>query len=119
LTANAQLAAAPVQRINDYLLMARRAGEDLRDAPTINVRSTEKFADQLAAARSKVSDLVAQYDDALSDDDRDRRLSDIAVARLEAERREEAIIEAAAADGMTVPRRADADPRALLGVVAH
>jgi len=55
---------------------------------------------------------------ALNDVQREARFAEIASARLEAERIEEAVICRAAADGFSVPRRRDADPRAVLEVVA-
>lgn len=48
---------------------------------------------------------------------RDERLRTLAAEKLAVERMEEAMIERAAATGMSIPRRGDADPRAVLGVV--
>lgn len=53
---------------------------------------------------------------ALTDADRDRRFADIAARRLELERLEEACILAAEQQGQLIPRRREADPRAVLEV---
>lgn len=58
-----------------------------------------------------------QIDGAMSDADREKRFSDLADRRLELERLEESLIVAAAKEGMTLDRRLDADPRAVLEVV--
>jgi hypothetical protein len=54
--------------------------------------------------------------EALSPAERDKRLADLAASLLSLERREEALIDRAAADGQEVLRRPDADPRAVLTV---
>ncbi|WEX77980.1 hypothetical protein PYH37_002824 [Sinorhizobium numidicum] len=56
-------------------------------------------------------------ENAMSDDERDAALGKLAADRLAAERLEETTITAAAAIGQVIPRRADADPRAVLEVV--
>ncbi len=53
---------------------------------------------------------------AMADADRDRAFDKIAAERLDAERTEEAAIAAAAAVGIIIVRRRDADPRAILEV---
>jgi hypothetical protein len=50
---------------------------------------------------------------AMTDAERDKRLREISAKKLEAERIEERLVELS---GNAVPRRADADPRAILGV---
>lgn len=52
----------------------------------------------------------------LSNEDRERCLGELASARLQIERQEEAFIVAAAAIGEVIPRRANLDPRAFLEV---
>lgn len=54
---------------------------------------------------------------AMADADRDRAFDKIAAERLDAERAEEAAIAAAAAIGIVIVRRRDADPRAFLEVM--
>lgn len=54
--------------------------------------------------------------EALSPAERERRLAEIEDRLLDAERAEEALVEAMIADGRDVARRLDADPRAILGV---
>lgn len=53
---------------------------------------------------------------ALSDDARDARFTDLSDRRLDLERQEEALICAAAAEGLRIDRRLDTDPRAVLQV---
>lgn len=55
---------------------------------------------------------------ALTDDQRDAAFARLANERLELERREEALVMLAEADGRTIVRRPDLDPRAFLGIVA-
>jgi hypothetical protein len=49
--------------------------------------------------------------------ERDRQLADITQRLFELELREEGLIMRAAASGLDVPRRTDADPRCVLGVI--
>ena len=51
---------------------------------------------------------------AITDEDRAKRVSELNAKILEAERQEEAIVCALESDGMTIARRPDADPRAIL-----
>jgi hypothetical protein len=53
----------------------------------------------------------------LSDERREERIAEINARRLDIERQEEAAIMSAADDGMTIIRRRDADPRAILEVI--
>ncbi|MGF1594623.1 MAG: hypothetical protein ACFCUW_15180 [Kiloniellaceae bacterium] len=53
---------------------------------------------------------------ALTDAERERQLAELADETLEIERREEALIRAAAAEGIEIARRGDADPRAVLAI---
>lgn|GEM_PF-3575093 len=72
--------------------------------------------DQIVArALSLVGDL--EPENALTDAQRDTEIDRLAAELLDASRREEAIITAALAIGMSIPRRRDCDPRALLEVV--
>lgn len=65
----------------------------------------------------RLSALVPQDGkDTLSDQQRERRLADLAAEKLRFERIEEVLIEAVEAEGRTIPRRPDADPRAILGI---
>jgi len=74
------------------------------------------FKDQLIAAIEAVVDEDTDDTHALTDSDRAARLESIATAILALERDEEALCEAAEAEGMTVSRRHDIDPRAVLGL---
>jgi len=56
---------------------------------------------------------------ALTAEQRKARIADLQDKLLDAERAEEALIEQAAADGQTILRRSNADPRAVLGIVVH
>jgi hypothetical protein len=67
----------------------------------------------LMAALSRDIDGVADAR-AMTAKDRAAKVRELEAAMLEAERAEEALIEAA---GGTIPRRRDADPAAILGVV--
>jgi hypothetical protein len=55
-------------------------------------------------------------ENALADNERDQRLTDLAKRRLDAERLEEALIVTAEAAGLRIDRRANVDPRAVLNV---
>lgn len=55
---------------------------------------------------------------ALSDDEREKAFAELSEERLALERTEEALIVLAEAEGRTIARRHDADPRAILGIVA-
>lgn len=73
------------------------------------------FRDEIVA---KVKALIGDTDPpgALSYDQRETAIAKLSDDLLAAERREEALIDAAEAQGITIPRRADADPRAILGI---
>lgn len=73
--------------------------------------------DQLVA---RVDDIVRGLDltGAMTDRERAQEFERIAREKLAAERREEALIVAAEADGLHIPRRADIDPRAFLEIDA-
>jgi hypothetical protein len=62
---------------------------------------------------------VADDAEALTQEERSRRQQEIAAQKLLAERSEEAIIEAAERDQIVISRRANADPRAVLGLADH
>ncbi|GAA0607933.1 hypothetical protein [Paenochrobactrum glaciei] len=66
-------------------------------------------------ALSLVGDI--EPDGALTEAQRDAEIDRLTAELLDANRREEAVITAAAAVGMSVPRRRDCDPRALLEIV--
>lgn len=61
---------------------------------------------------------ATDFTGALTDAERDDRFAELAARRLEIERREEALVELAEAEGRIVQRRPDLDPRAFLGVIA-
>lgn len=70
-----------------------------------------------------IREMIAQRLDAaldgqqtMSAEDRERRLADIEAELLQLERDEETIVERLEADGVPTARRADADPRAVLGL---
>jgi hypothetical protein len=71
---------------------------------------------QLLAAFSR-DQQEPERGDAVSPLEREKRLAELAAALLSLERREEALIECAANDGVELPRRPDASPLAVLGVV--
>lgn len=64
------------------------------------------------------SEILSKADDrsALTNSDRIARLRANAAAILAAERVEEALVELGEADGKTIPRRGECDPRAILGL---
>lgn len=79
---------------------------------------------QIAELRAAIAVLNARVEALISADaltlpeaERDVLLDAIAEHRLRLERREEALVVAALASGLTVQRRRDADPRALLEIV--
>ncbi len=73
--------------------------------------------DQMKAAiASQIDQFPASG--ALSDDDREKAFADLSAQRLELERIEESLIATAEVDGRAIARRADADPRAVLGIEA-
>ena len=72
--------------------------------------------DEMIAALEVEIDAVADDGQAIPAAEREARLEQIAKDKLHAERREEAVIEAAADAGTALERRPDADPRAVLGI---
>lgn len=72
--------------------------------------------DALIAAVEREIDDLASDEHALDDATRARRLSQLSSRRLELERHEESLIELAASQGLDLPRRPNADVRAVLGV---
>lgn len=74
------------------------------------------FPDHLAKAMEKAVDEETDDDGALTDEQRAARLAKIAEQILAAERDEEGLIEAAESEGISIPRRSDCDPRALLSL---
>lgn len=83
-------------------------------------RATEFVAwllqDQLVAKLDELIDEVADDAAALDDEQRAERLAEIERDRLAVQFEEEAAVRLAEERGLTVPRRVDADPRAVLGV---
>jgi hypothetical protein len=71
----------------------------------------------LLAAFARELELEPERADALTPAERDRRIAELAASLLSLERREEALIERAAGEGIELPRRGDASPLAVLGVV--
>lgn len=72
--------------------------------------------DQLIERAEKEIDLIADDDFALSTEQRHERIKTLKREILDAERLEETLLEKAAATGIPVARRPNADPRAVLGV---
>ncbi|WP_157140166.1 hypothetical protein [Roseibium aggregatum] len=66
--------------------------------------------------KQKLSALIPDDPDALSDEERTSILQQLAERRLNLERIEEALIEAASAEGRAIPRRPDASVEAILGI---
>jgi len=73
--------------------------------------------DQMKAAVSALIDTFPQ-ENAMSDDAREAEFRTIAAERLDLERLEEAFITQAEANGQTIPRRYNLDPRAFLEIEA-
>ena len=105
-----------------------RFGDPMRLAERSRVGMTgsmvfgDPFAVVAALFREELSEkiglLIGDKDapGAISTADRDAEFGRIAERRLELERAEEALICAAAEAGQTIPRRRDADPRAVLEI---
>lgn len=74
------------------------------------------FKDQIIAAVERAIDEDSDDASALSDEERAARIAKAKADILKAERLEEAAIEFAAESGLVIPRRPDADPRAVLGL---
>ncbi|PPC98689.1 MAG: hypothetical protein CTY36_10655 [Methylocystis sp.] len=74
------------------------------------------FKDQLIAAMERAIDEDCDDASALTDEERARRIKQAKADILAAERLEEAAIERAAESGLIIPRRPDADPRAVFGL---
>jgi hypothetical protein len=74
------------------------------------------FHDQLIAALDIEISAMADDDHALDDQQRSATEALLLSERLATERIEEALIEAAEAEGRNVVRRPNADPRAILGL---
>ncbi len=72
------------------------------------------FEDALVKKLDAEIDAAADDTNALTDQDRKARIAAAKKELLEVERQEEALIEAAKATGLTIQRRANADPRAIL-----
>ncbi len=70
--------------------------------------------------KAKVDQMIADLDlnGAMTVDEQDAATRTIAHERLELERQEEALIVAAVANGRSITRRVDIDPRAFLGIEA-
>jgi hypothetical protein len=74
-------------------------------------------AEQLSAAFARELEQEPERADALTPEERDKRIAELSASLLALERREEALIDRAANDGLDVLRRPDASPLAVLGVV--
>src|SRR5690606_811454 len=72
--------------------------------------------DEIAARITGMIDAAVPKSGVLTDDQRDAEFSRISAKRLELERAEEALIVAMEAEGRTIQRRRDADPRAVLEI---
>lgn len=70
--------------------------------------------------KAEIEEMVAALPDdgSMSDAEREQAFADLAAERLELERHEEALIELAEAQGRSIARRADLDPRAFLSIEA-
>src|SRR5207253_2358032 len=95
---------------------AQLVGFAAHDAPDVLGLITWLMKDQLIARVEAQIDELADDENALDDAARVRREGDLLAEILVTERLEEATIEAFAADGLSVPRRDDADFRAVLGI---
>lgn len=76
------------------------------------------FKDPIVAALDREIDLYADDANALSDEDRAKGEADLSSKILSVEREEEALIRMAEDREMVIPRRRDADPRAVLGLAS-
>jgi hypothetical protein len=74
------------------------------------------FRDQIIEKLHGTIDELASDGDALTDEERAARIANLHAATLAAERLEEALSEAAEAQGTVVQRRPEIDPRAFLGL---
>jgi hypothetical protein len=74
------------------------------------------FRDPILTALDREIDLYADDENALSDEDRVRGVATLSMKILAAERDEEALIRMADEREVPIPRRPDADPRAVLGL---
>jgi hypothetical protein len=72
--------------------------------------------EQLAAAFARELEQEPERADAVTPIERDKRIAELSASLLSLERREEALLDRAANDGLDVLRRPDADPRAVLNV---
>lgn len=86
--------------------------------PDSNALIAWLFMDELTARlEAELADMIGPRDNGLSRDERRRREARLMADILAAERIEEAVIEAAERDGhAAIPRRREADPRAVLGL---
>jgi hypothetical protein len=73
--------------------------------------------DEIASRVLAMIDEHAPSAGTLTDEEREKEFARIAARRLEVERMEEALVVAIEAEGRSVVRRRDADPRAILEVV--
>lgn len=128
----AALKIAPTDRTGTPLHLARaiqigqmpirQAGADQPHMALVGKAGAPLFVhllrDQLYA---QVERLVTELPEegALDDVQREARFAEIAEQRLELERQEEAVIVAAEAAGYRIPRRREADPRAVLEIVEN
>lgn len=74
------------------------------------------FEEQLIAKVEAEIDAIADDSEALGPEERAKRLSELSAEILRHERIEEQLIERAAESNIVIPRRRDADPRAVLGL---
>jgi len=92
--------------------------DTVRSTPVLDSEATLAWLhkEALIAALEREIDDAADDSEALDDEQRARRVAAAEAAMLAAERDEEAAISAAAAIGFYIPRRPDADARAVLGL---
>lgn len=85
-------------------------------APNVEALFFRVHRDRILADLEHDIDIVADDASALSDEQRAKRISACKAAILDQERTEESLIVMAAESGLSVMRRPDADPRAILGL---
>ena len=74
-------------------------------------------AEAIATAFTRQLEEEPEAPGALSPLEREKRINELAIRLLELERVEESLIGRAASEGIELPRRGDASPVAVLGVV--
>ncbi|MBY3347298.1 hypothetical protein [Rhizobium laguerreae] len=116
---------ALVENLKNWLASVAASGAAFASAPPSFLTVSNGGADPSPALhefRASIRILTGRLNDLIGcedvqEPDRDVMIDALAAHRLTLEREEEAVILQAAADGIVIDRRPDADPRAVLGLV--